>query len=86
MKHGKIVSREWIFSKRQPPAKMSARKGILTLIVNIKICRGTTRIPKFCGQGYLHLSFIKGVSCPHYNGEADRRPTVHNFIMDFTKG
>ena len=28
------------------------------------------------------LSFIKGTSCPHYNGEVDRKPTVHNFIND----
>lgn len=26
------------------------------------------------------LSFVKGVSCPHYNGEVDRRPSVHEFI------
>jgi peptidase E len=26
------------------------------------------------------LGFIKGSNCPHYDGEADRRPIFHNFI------
>ena len=26
------------------------------------------------------LGFLEGVSCPHYDGEKDRQPTVHNFI------
>ena len=26
------------------------------------------------------LGFVDGVSCPHYNSEKDRRPTVHNLI------
>lgn len=26
------------------------------------------------------LSFIKGVACPHYDGEADRRPTYHRLL------
>ncbi len=28
------------------------------------------------------LSFLKGNNCPHYDGEKDRRPSVHNFIKD----
>ena len=26
------------------------------------------------------LGFLEGVSCPHYDGEKNRQPTVHNFI------
>ena len=28
------------------------------------------------------LSFIEGCYCPHYDGEKDRRPSVHKFILD----
>jgi len=28
------------------------------------------------------LGFIKGNNCPHYDGEKDRRPSVHKFIQD----
>ena len=28
------------------------------------------------------LGLIKGNNCPHYDGEKDRRPTVHKFIED----
>ena len=27
------------------------------------------------------LGFIKGVNCPHYSSEKDRRPSVHKFIL-----
>jgi len=28
------------------------------------------------------LGFIKGNNCPHYDGEKDRRPSVHQFVKD----
>lgn len=28
------------------------------------------------------LDFVKGCCCPHYSGEKDRRPSVHQFITD----
>ena len=28
------------------------------------------------------LDFLPGTACPHYDGEADRRPSVHRFVTD----
>ena len=28
------------------------------------------------------LNILPGCSCPHYDGEKDRRPTVHRFVLE----
>ncbi|HKT81764.1 MAG TPA: peptidase E [Vicinamibacterales bacterium] len=30
------------------------------------------------------LGFLRGTCCPHYDGETDRRPSVHRFVQDGT--
>ena len=28
------------------------------------------------------LGFVRGMACPHYQEEADRKPDVHKFLLD----
>ncbi|WHY01574.1 Type 1 glutamine amidotransferase-like domain-containing protein [Neobacillus sp. DY30] len=64
--------------------KMSWNQGILLAGISAgSICWFEEGVTDSYGEGLEPLNclgFLKGSNCPHYDGEADRRPAYHNLI------
>jgi dipeptidase E len=66
--------------------KKAWNQGILLAGISAgSICWFEEGVTDSYGEGLEPLSclgFLKGSNCPHYDGEADRRPAYHNLIRE----